>query len=653
MKKALSVLLAAAMLLSMAACGNNQPTAQSSGSTAPAASGSTAPTGTASTNQIIYGATSSFAGDWGYRQWSSTGADVPVMNLIDGYKCTAFNQNAEWMIDKTVVKDYSAVTSADGTKTYTITINDDLKFNNGDGLTAKNYLAFPLLFGSPVAKEAGAYATAGKEFLGYSAYMNGESPVFKGLRLIDEYTFSITIDPQFVPFFYDLYYLWFEPISINMWLGEGWDIVDDGEGCYFKGSSEFNGSSLKETVNAARFISEGRVSCGPYQFTSFDIGAGEATLEINPNYKGNFEGQKPSIQKIIIHTVDSATMLDSLKTGGIDVIDNIGEGEMINAALDLAEGDGFDATVYKYNGYMKLFFAGDFGPTQFLNVRKAIAYLTNREEICQECSLGYGTVVNGQYSQSQWMTQEHEEELLERLEPYSYNYDTAIKLLEEDGWVYNEKGETYTDGIRYKKVTEKEAEYNKHNVTLPDGTILMPLIIEWCGHAQGEGIEARLAELIDIYMVQSADIANAGMKINRTSLADSELLSYLNRSTGNDAKYGVPTFGFISLASGLSTQFNKAYTWTLDPDKISSNKNRFFDEQLDELSMDMVYGVEAGDNDKFAQVWLDYQQRYNELLPELPLFNWAYASVYNSKLKNFTVDSIWTFPYSILYATIE
>lgn len=652
MKKALSVLLAAAMLLSTAACGSGgTPTPQSSGSTAPASSGSTAPA-QAPTNQIIYGATSSFAGDWGYRQWSSTGADVPVIYLIDAYKCSTFNQNAEWMIDTTVVKEYNAVTNADNTKTYTITLNNDLKFNNGDSITAKNYLAFPLLFGSPVAKESGAYATAGKEFLGYSAYMNGEAPVFSGLRLIDEYTFSITIDSQFVPFFYDLYYLWFEPISLNMWLGEGWDVADDGQGCYFKGPTEFTGENLKETVDAARFISKGRISSGPYQFVSFDIGAGEAILEINPNYKGNFEGQKPSIQKIIIHTVDSATMLDSLKTGGIDIIDNIGEGEMINAALDLAEGDGFDSVVYKYNGYMKLFFAGDFGPTQFLNVRKAIAHLTNREEICQECSLGYGTVVNGQYSQSQWMTQEHEEELLDRLNPYSYSYDTAIKLLEQDGWVYNEKGEAYTDGIRYKKVTAKEAENNKHNVTLPDGTILMPLIIEWCGHAQGEGIEARLAELIDIYMVQSPDIAKAGMKINRTSLADSELLSYLNRSTGNDAKYGVPTFGFISLASGLGTQFNKAYTWTLDPDKISSNKNRFFDEQLDKLSMDMIYGVEAGDNEKFAEIWLDYQQRYNELLPELPLFNWAYASVYNSKLKNYTVDSIWTFSYSILYATI-
>lgn len=51
------------------------------------------------------------------------------------------------------------------------------------------------------------------------------------------------------------------------------------------------------------------------------------------------------------------------------------------------------------------------------------------------------------------MYQESKEELSEKLNPYAYSVDKAIEELEKDGWVYDENGDAYTSGIRYKKVT--------------------------------------------------------------------------------------------------------------------------------------------------------------------------------------------------------
>lgn len=64
----------------------------------------------------------------------------------------------------------------------------------------------------------------------------------------------------------------------------------------------------------------------------------------------------------------------------------------------------------------------------------------------------------------EWMAEEYAEEL-DGLNSYTYSLDSAVKELEDGGWVYNEDGSDYSgSGIRYKK--------------LDDGTY-MPLVIEW------------------------------------------------------------------------------------------------------------------------------------------------------------------------------
>ena len=491
-----------------------------------------------------------------------------------------------------------------------------------------------------------------------SASRRTRTKTFAGIRLIDDLTFSITVSQAYNPYYYGLALLNIYPIDYTMWLGDdSWYVVDDGEVCYFAGNGEMSG----EAITAARYLYDGRVCSGPYYIESWDVAANEATLKINPNYPGNFEGQKPSIETVVVKLVDSATMLDQLQTGSVDLIDGIGEGYMINACLDLAEQEGYAANVYKYSGYMKLFYQCDWGPTQYDAVRQAITYLCDRETLCQETTLGFGNVTNGQYSMAQWMALDMEEELSSELEAYAYNPDKAVELLKADGWVYNADGSDYVDGsgeIRYKKVPEAEAQ--KGSSLMPgvvelNGEFYMPLVLEYCGHQAGEGIETMLDESLTINLLESASTKAAGMKFNKTVMSDAELCSYLNRRGANgEEKYTQPSYNVLSLASGLgAAKFDKSGTWTFDEANIANNKNRYFNHTLDDLSNDMIYGVEAGDDETFEKLWFEYQKEYNAHLPETPLYNWTYCAVFNSKLQGFEETNIWSFQYAILYATIQ
>ena len=68
--------------------------------------------------------------------------------------------------------------------------------------------------------------------------------------------------------------------------------------------------------------------------------------------------------------------------------------------------------------------------------------------------------------------------------------------------------------------------------------------------------------------------------------------------------------------------------------------------------MAMVYGVAEGDRNGYLEAWQDYILRYNELLPDLPLYSDRYATVYVSWLRDYDQDTFWGFQNAILYATV-
>ena len=630
MKKMLAMLLALCMVLSMA----------------PAM----AETVAAEKGTIIYGSTTEIGGDFWYTSlWTNGATDAMIRSMTNELATVVTDQGGALIVNPTVASDVSSEMNDDGTKTYTITINEGLVYNNGTPITAKDFVWASVFNCSQVAADLGGASTASTTIVGGEAYKKGEVSYVSGLRLIDDYTFSITITADYVPYFFDLSYASFNANSMEYYLGAGLELKDDGEGCYIAG--DFTADAVKAQVEFARFhAGEDRVTAGPYNLVEFDQAALQATLTINKNFPGNFEGQKPSIEKIIIVKAEDATWADAIKTGAFNFYDTITDGSQVNTALDIIEEGGFDYVQFDRPGYGMINLVCDFGPTQFLNVRQALIKLLDRNELANTFCMGWGGVVNGPYGTGLWQYQEGEEWLTENLNPYTYSPEEAVELLVADGWVYDETGADWTEGkIRHKKVTAEEAGTYKHNVTLEDGTILMPLIIEWSS-SEGNSV----SDLLKVMLAEADATKAAGMQINQNVMTFTELLNFYYRDSSQGDQYGVPTYGMFNLATNFSATYDMSYSFTSDPELVALgyNLNYLFDDVLDWLTMQMVYGVEADDVETYQILWQQYIARWNSLMPQIPLYSNVYVTMYPDWLENYTQDSFWGFEYAILYATV-
>ena len=111
----------------------------------------------------------------------------------------------------------------------------------------------------------------------------------------------------------------------------------------------------------------------------------------------------------------------------------------------------------------------------------------------------------------------------------------------------------------------------------------------------------------------------------------------------------------FNLATNFTPVYDQSFSFTLKPEEIALgyNVNFIFDEQLDKLSMDMVYGVESTDPEGFRKIWVEFIDLWNELLPEIPLYSNVYYSIFADKLKGYTENPIWGFAPAIVYASVE
>lgn len=644
MKKFLALLLAVVMVLTMVACGEGKKKAD---------------------GQVVIGSSTEASGDWAYSAFvrNPNATDKAVMTLTDDMTTVDSDQHGDYGINKTVVKSYERIEEENGNVTYKFVINDGLKFNNGEAVTAENFVAWTMFVTSPAGKEMGVVSATYNMLPGGLAYRNGETNVLSAVRLYDEKTFSITIaktgedgETSYLPYYYDITYAAMQAVNLTYWFGEGWSVKDDGEGVYFVNADgkEFTAETVGETVTASRFATGNRVTAGPYNLVSFDQSSREIVLEVNENYNGNFEGQKPGIQKLVIVKTSEDTVMDMITTGQIQIYSQIADGSEVNAVMDLIEAGTINSSTSQYDraGYGYFGFACDLGPTQFTEFRQAIAYLLDRVEFAQTFCKGWGSVVHGPYCTAFTMTAKTDIE--KKINHYDYNPEKAVELLKQAGFVYNADGSDYVDGsgeVRYAKVTEEQAKYyDSFNKVLADGTILMPATINWAS-SEGNAVSALLSTML----ANSEATKAAGVSIVKTEMTFPELLNYMYRqdSYGLGGDYSMPTYNMFNLATGYNGGvYDESYNWTTDPEYIEQGYNvqHLYDEQLDKLSMDMVYGVEPDDEATYLDLWEKYIIRWNELLPMVPLYSNIYVTVYPNTIDNYAEDSFWGFERAILYA---
>ena len=543
-------------------------------------------------NSIILGSSTELSGQFrvpAFGKSSPGSSDNDVANLVTGLETVSTTKEGGYEWNDTVVKAHEETINEDGSLTYTITIYDDLKLSDGSAVNAKNYLAAAMAGATPVYTEAASRESSYRTVKGwkgeYQLYTGPGSEagtkVFSGLRLLDDYTFSVTIPAEYANYFYKITYGGFSAEPVAAYLGEGVDIFDDGEGCYL--SDEFYAKDEEGKYIQAAAI---RKLCtdtsaenyaaypwsGPYYVVSFDNTDSTATLKLNPYFKGNYEGATPHIETIIYRRAVSATQIEDFKAGGLDVIAAITGGADTDNALKLAdESNGaYVYTHYSRAGYGKLGFRADYGPAQFTSVRQAIALCMDRPRFAKDFTGGYGGVVNGPYYTGSWMYKAAVEQGLE-LDDYATSADDAIAVLVEDGWVYNADGTDYSgEGVRYKAIPADAINENDKNYKSVDGTYktefvngvyLMPLVINWYGTADNE-----FTDLLQTGFRQNANVAKAGMVVYNTIGDFAPMLDELYQQAAYGYYSGSPMYCAFNFATGFnSAAYDYAYNMTVDP----------------------------------------------------------------------------------------
>ena len=585
--------------------------------------------------KIIIGNTTELSGNLRHSTFgvsSPAASDLDIDGLINGYSTVVANKVGDYQYDSTVVESHEDTVNEDGTRTFTVKIKNDLKFSDGTPITAKNFLYYLMAFSTPITatKEGGGSNTAGQAYVGYKEYSQFDgtndgkiiykkdkdgkdttdvdytiSKKFKGVRLIDEYTYSLTATEDYATYFYGITLAGLSPTAKAMYMGNN-DVKDDGDGCYIvqaeNAADKFYNTKTEGEVTSYTFASYIRKSAtntnqadeakipftGAYKIDSYDKAKKECTLVRNDQYKGNFENQKGGFDKIVYVNIVSETQLTQLEQGDVNVVAGITGGTDTDAALKLVRDnpDSFASVDYARAGYGKLGFRSDFGPAMFQEVRQAIAYSIDRPAFAKQFNGGYGGVVDGPYYTGAWMYKEALKEGM-KLDVYTASVDSAIEVLEDGGWTYNYKGEKYKagDGIRYKKLSGAELTYNNLHFASQDGkyktyklggAYYMPLVINWFGTTPNPFTD----QLISSWATSSA-LQQIGMAVQYKLGDFTPMLGELYQYEGYGYN-GVATYNAFNFATGYnSAAYDYSFNCSIEPNLFENNSQWYIKDAAD------------------------------------------------------------------------
>ena len=648
MKKLLSMTLALALLLSMAG-------------TAMAAT---------DPDTLVIGVTT-MNGDF-IDGFGNSSYDAYIKRVLNAnYYSTVYQTVAdELVINPQVVKDYKVEANEAGDKTYTWTIVDDLKWSDGSAITAKDFVFGTLFASAPAWVEAGASSgSAGYGLVGYKAWNAGDADAFAGIKLIDDYTFSMTIDHEELPYFYEISYASATPAPMSVY-APGMDIVSDENGVKLVGKDVDQSTIAAERAplieaaaaaqaaaeaaqaaadaapedealataaadaqtaySAARVIKDANyaallkdlqnvaaterfapsVSFGPYKFVSYENQT--VTLEINEYFKGDINGNKPTIKYIVQKAIPQDTDVDQVIAGEVDVVTGVIEGKKIEAAKASTT-----AKTHSYfrNGYGMLSMACDWGVTKDPNVRWALGYMLDRNAVIDHVLGGYGGVVHAEYGFAQWMYQEAGAELEELLTPFNLNIEKANEMLDLTEWKYEADGVTPFDASK----ANAEGTYLRHNDKKE------PLVVRHLGTTDNA-----VTDIIEIQYTANAPLA--GVKFEVTKSDFNALLNnyYYGYEMGDERQYNT-----FNLASNFGRPFDPYFSsWHSDKVGTWENSNQLSDKELDGY-IEAMRSLEPDQKDEFLDIWLKYEKRWQELLPQIPLYSNEYFDIMANNIEGF------------------
>ena len=732
-KKYLSLLLAAVLLISAGA--------------AAAEEAITYP------EELQVGHTTVMKGDFFTEMFGNDTADIDVRALIHGYNLVNWDQSqGVYVIDKTVVEDFMVMESGEGDKTYFLTLYDDLYYSDGSPITAWDYAFSLLLMMSPQIEEIGGKIYRAEHIKGAADYITGAKKWLSGVGVIDDYQLAITLDHEFLPYFFEPGLLLCVPYPIReiapgckVYAGAELDTGDGyGYGIYIGNEDPaqtepvYTAELLEKTILDPEegYNSHPKVCSGPYVLTAYD--GQTAHFEINEYYKGAWlsgglpEGiadpeagsetgeelsagpdirvihpengdpvyvVRPSIRKIAFSLADNDTMAEDLTSGKFHLVNKVTYGPTIDECMGRKSAEepeeaelpaeetseegmeepeeepeqttaqeGIRFQNYPRIGLAFLTFSYEKPTVHEMEVRQAIAWCMDRDKLTSDYCQGYGMVVNGYYGLEQWehkicmgtleypiyreddetgaaipeevrafqnmvaaneaeyeeLTEKWEALSLDGLTKYTVDIDRANELLDRAGWTLNREGNPYRageDDVRCKMV---------------DGE-LMALDLTMMYPAGNHIVE---------YMQESffANLEQAGIRITPVPEEMEQLLKVYYREAER-------TTDMIYLATNFHVVVDPSITYSADktPNHLIWNNTYSDDEELYQRAVDMRKTPPGAVYD-YVSKWIRFQERYNEVLPAIPIYSNVYFDFYTPQLQNYHITEHVTWTQAILEA---
>ena len=714
-------------------------------------------------------------GDFFTEMFGNDTADIDVRALIHGYNLVNWDQNqGTYVFDPSVVRQAQAGWRGEY-REYDLVIADNLKYSNGEPITAWDYAFSILLMMSPEIEAIGGKIYRAEHLAGYDDYiaarrkvMAGEAldpaediDYLSGVTVLSDYQLRIWLDPEFLPYFFEVGLLMTVPYPIDV-IAPGCKVVsgyEDEEGnpvgikiVNADGSSDnpaYTPELLKKTIldPETGYNTFPSVVSGPYVIKSWDGVTGH--FEINPEFKGawmvnnlpdgalytawenarahgkvvqdiNADGTPaldadgnpielviPSIEKIAFTVADNDTIIEQIEAGEVHLVNKVTYKETVQKgnASDLQR------QPYPRIGLSFLTFTYDWPTVHDIEVRQAIAWCMDRQDLTNKyCATGMGLVMNGYFGLEQWeyllltgaisfpisvVQDEHgtpilplgaDEEELEKtretqkyrwarneeereaweefvwqplrdrwktlLTAYTVDLDKANELLDKAGWTLNRNGEPYQAGVDDVRCKEVDGELVALDLKLmfPEGNHMAEFMLQAPavpGEEAPEREEVPFEEMVAEPGSFVDNLAQVGIKLTLVPAPMQDLLHSYYRETDR-------TTDMIYLATNFHVIVDPSITYSTD-DTVGHqvwNNTYSDDEALFQYAVDMRK-TEPGDIYTYVDKWMTFQERYNQVLPTIPVYSNIYNDYWVDYLQNYVIDAQVTWSQAILLAYFE
>ena len=646
---ALALLLAAAGMTAMAEDASGMMSIRLSRPERAAAD----PIGLQRGTEITAGTTTPFSGVIGTDLLEGTTTDKDIRNLLEGYATVAIADDQGALFDGTAVRNIGAAEEANGDFTYTIEISQGLTYNDGSPITSKDYLFTILLYTSPELKAVHIPPKGFDHIAGVEAYHAGETSGLAGARYVSDTAFTIRINGESLPYFYGMEILNITPYPYRV-IAPGCDVMDDGQGAYIGSSPEardldsaglpytpgvFDAAMLRETLLNERtgYAYNPRVTAGPYMLDTIDLLTNRASLVANNLYRGNFEGQKPHIQRVSIQAVRDETLMELLADGSVDLVSRVHSANVVSEGLRLADEEHvLNRSAYPRGGLAYLSFSCEQGATSFVSVRRAIARAVDQESFIRSVfGAAYAMPVYGYYGIGQWMIDEvfsedpenglrelNVRDILDSLK-YEYSLQDAKDILISAGWTQNAHRGRFVEGV-------DEIRY----LDAPGAPI--PLVIHWAIPS-----ESRVAHTLKDMLTDAFRELGIGLTI--TELPFDEMLRYYFRETDR-------TFDMFFLANNFGSMFDPYNDFQMDEEyQGRSNVTGYVDDVLLSMTRRMRM-TDPANTRQYVTNWVEFQRRFVEMMPVAPLYSNYDFDFYPLGLQNYNITQYQGWASAICYA---